>query len=571
MHADAAGLPAAQPLSAALPILNADLDDEIGTFEEFTHPDGVLLEPDTQYWIVISQTTPVADGLIGVDALSDFGDALPLVEGFDPHSEEEEEREFCRPPLDPGREVLCTPPADPGSEEGWSINIPALVYYWDNPDTPEDDDILLPELLPWQLFATGLNLSEEDRFVLRMSLVAPPVVTVQFGESDYTVDEGNSVSVEVELSSDPKSAITIPITTMGEGGATSADYSGVPQSVTFNRGETTKTVTFPTTQDTVDDDGESVKLAFGTMPHSGVSAVTPTETTVSITDDDDPEVTVMFGQATYTVDESDDTSTTGVTENTVEVALTLSADPERTVVIPIEATELDGATGADYSVPSSVTFNDGETSKSFVFTATHDTVDDDGERVRLSFGTLPDRVSPGTTEEVTLDITDDDPLVTVQFGQSSYTVAEGGTQTVTVTLSADPERTLIIYVETTLQGGATPADYSGVPSSVTFTSGQTSAPFSFTAFDDTVDDDDESVKLGFGTMPDARVSGGGEGRDHRQHHRRRRPHRHGAVRAGVLPPGRGGNGQRHRHPERRPRAHGDHPHHGHRPERRNFR
>ena len=41
----------------------------------------------------------------------------------------------------------------------------------------------------------------------------------------------------------------------------------------------------------------------------------------------------------------------------MEVTLTLSADPERTVVIPIETTELDGATGADYSVPSSVTFN----------------------------------------------------------------------------------------------------------------------------------------------------------------------------------------------------------------------
>ena len=341
-----------------------------------------------------------------------------------------------------------------------------------------------------------------------MSLVAPPVVTVQFGASDYTVDEGGSVSVDVELSSDPKSTITIPITAMGEGGATSADYS-VPTSVTFNRGETTKTVTFTPTQDTVDDDGESVKLAFGSMPHSGVSAVTPNETTVSITDDDDPEVTVMFGQATYTVDESDDTSTTGVTENTVEVTLTLSADPERTVVIPIETAELDGATGADYSVPSSVTFNAEETEKTITFTATHDTVDDDGERVRLSFGTPPDRVSAGTQDQTTVSITDDDdPAVTVMFGQSSYTVAEGATQSVTVTLSADPERTLIIYVETTLQGGATPADYSGVPSSVTFTSGQTSASFSFTAFDDTVDDDDESVKLGFGTMPDARVSGG---------------------------------------------------------------
>ena len=60
----------------------------------------------------------------------------------------------------------------------------------------------------------------------------------------------------------------------------------------------------------------------------------------------------------------------------------LSADPERTVAIPIEKTDQDGASSADYSgVPASVTFNSGDTSKSFTFTATADTLDDDGESV----------------------------------------------------------------------------------------------------------------------------------------------------------------------------------------------
>ena len=113
---------------------------------------------------------------------------------------------------------------------------------------------------------------------------------------------------------------------------------------------------------------------------------------VTITDDDVPSVTVSFGSAAYTVAESDDSDTTDVTENTVEVTVTLSADPERTVVIPIEKTN-QGATTADYSgVPQNVTFDSGDTSKSFTFTAAHDTVDDDGESVKLSFGaTLPDR------------------------------------------------------------------------------------------------------------------------------------------------------------------------------------
>ena len=76
--------------------------------------------------------------------------------------------------------------------------------------------------------------------------------------------------------------------------------------------------------------------------------------------------------------------------------------------------------------------------------------------------------------------------MTVSFGQSAYAVAEGGAQTVTVTLSADPERTVIISIEKTDQGGATAADYSGVPGSVTFTSGDTSRAFTFTAEADNV-------------------------------------------------------------------------------------
>ena len=284
---------------------------------------------------------------------------------------------------------------------------------------------------------------------------------------------------------------------MDQGNATFADYSGVPQSVTFNRGETTKTVTFMATQDAVDDDGESVKLVFGSMPHSGVSSVTPNETTVSITDDDDPFVTVQFGASDYTVAEG----------RTQTVTVGLDVDPERTVIIPIETMGEDGATSADYSVPASVTFNSGDTSKTITFTAVDDTVDDDDESVLLAFGTMPDeRVSPGTTDEVTLDITDDDdPFVTVQFGATGYTVAEGGTQTVTVSLNADPERTVVIPMETDHQGGATAADYSGVPSSVTFAAGDRSKSFTFMATDDTEDDDDESVKLSFGTMPDARI------------------------------------------------------------------
>ena len=408
-------------------------------------------------------------------------------------------------------------PVDQGSDDGWSVDFQALTYYYDDPDDPLDDppetcednsegDSIVPcerilALLPWRLLSHGLRLATPT--VLQMSVLVAPEVTVQFTEDSYTVAEGDTQAVTVELNGDPQRTITIPITTTDEGGATSADYS-TPSSVTFNAGETSKTFSFTATQDTVDDDDESVKLGFGTMPDVWVSVGTRDETTVSITDDDDPFVTVMYDQSSYTVAEG----------GTQTVTVTLSADPERTIIIPIEKTDQGGADSADYSgVPSSVTFNAGEMSKPFTISATQDTVDDDDESVLLEFGTMPDeRVSAGAIGEATVSITDDDdPFVTAMYGQSSYTVAEGGTQTVTVTLSADPERTIIIPIEKTDQGGADSADYSGVPSSVPFNAGEMSKPFTISATQDTVDDDDESVLLEFGTMPDARVSAGAIG------------------------------------------------------------
>ena len=353
----------------------------------------------------------------------------------------------------------------------------------------------------------------------------PTALTVQFGQAAYTAAEGSTVTVMVTLSGDPEMDLTIPISKANEGGATSADYSGVPNSVTFNSGDTEKTFVFTAETDSVDDDGESVKLEFGTLPTTPIAvtatAGTTDEATVTITDDDVPSVTVSFGAAAYTVAESDDTGTANATENEVEVTVTLSANPERTVVIPIEKANQGGATTADYSgVPSNVTFDTGETSKSFTFTAAHDTVDDDGESVKLSFGSsLPAGVSAGTPNETTVSITDDDvPSVTVSFGSAAYTVAESddtGTANatenaveVTVTLSANPERTVVIPIEKANQGGATTADYSGVPSNVTFDSGETSKSFTFTAAHDTVDDDGESVLLSFGATLPAGVSAG---------------------------------------------------------------
>ena len=369
-------------------------------------------------------------------------------------------------------------------------------------DTVDDDDEsvelsfgALPERVSGGTpSATTVEIIDDD----------DPTVRVSFAQSSYEVDEGGTVTVTVELDVDPERTVEIPITGTGTplDVTSPGDYSGVPSSITFNATDRSKTFNFAATQDTLDDDDESVELSFdlATLQQTDerVLAGAITETVVAIIDDDDPIVRVSFAQSSYEVDEG----------GTVTVTVELDADPERTVVIPISRTPRNGASGSDYSVPASVTFRAGEMSQDITFSATHDTLDDDDESVELSFGALPDRVLEGaTTETVVAIIDDDDPEVTVSFGESSYTAGEGSDVVVTVELSAEPERTVVIPISQT-RNGASLGDYSGVPSSITFHATETSKTFSFAATQDTEDDDDESVQLGFGSMPDARVSAG---------------------------------------------------------------
>ena len=369
-------------------------------------------------------------------------------------------------------------------------------------DSVDDDDESV--LLGFGTLPAGVSAGSPATATVNITDNDVPAVTVRYEQSSYTVGEGSSVVVKVILSADPERSVTVPISRTNQGGASNGDYSGVGAntSVTFNSGDTEESITFAATDDSVDDDDESVLLGFGTLP-TGVSAGTPSEATVNITDDDVPTVTVRYEQSIYTVAEG----------SSVVIKVILSADPERSVTVPISRTNQGGASNGDYSgvgANTSVTFNSGDTEESITFAATDDSVDDDDESVLLGFGTLPAGVSAGSPATATVNITDDDvPAVTVRYEQSSYTVAEGSSVVVKVILSADPERSVTVPISRTNQGGASNGDYSGVGAntSVTFNSGDTEESITFAATDDSVDDDDESVLLGFGTLP-AGVSAG---------------------------------------------------------------
>ena len=104
-------------------------------------------------------------------------------------------------------------------------------------------------------------------------------------------------------------------------------------------------------------------------------------------------------------------------------------------------------------------------------------------------------------------ILDDDPNVTVSYEQDSYEVAEGASSTIKIVLSEDPLRNVTVPITVTEQGGASSTDYTVVNASVEFQPGATSSTFTFTAVQDSDNDDDESVQLGFGDLPPGVTAG----------------------------------------------------------------
>ena len=278
-----------------------------------------------------------------------------------------------------------------------------------------------------------LNWADGDEVDVKLIETA----TASFDAATYTNTEGETFDVTVTLDEAfVETTVTVPVTVTANGGAVEADYSGIPEELTFAPGDTSKTFTVTVVDDTEDDDDESLTLSFGEENHIRPGGANESAT-ITLTDNDHPEVEVEFGASAYTVAE-------GASQS---ITVTLNADLERTLIIPIEATGQDGATAADHSgVPSSVTFNDGEMEKSFTFTATQDNIDDDNESVQLGFGTMPDpRISAGTRDEVTLSITDDDTAVLV-VSRASLTVGEGESSSYTVKLTTEPTASVTVTI-----------------------------------------------------------------------------------------------------------------------------
>ena len=317
---------------------------------------------------------------------------------------------------------------------------------------------------------------------------------VSFNETAYTVHEGSSVSVTVNVSPDSDRSLEIPVSVTNST-ADSDDYlvSGLTDGkLSFASGGSSASFTIEAVEDS-DSGAETIDLSFGNLPDR-VSEGTQSTAQVSI-EDPVAELEVSFDEAAYTVHEG----------SSVSVTVNVSPDSDRSLEIPVSVTN-STADSDDYSVSGltdeKLSFASGESSASFTIEAVEDS-DSGAETIDLSFGNLPDRVSEGT--QSTAQVTIEDPVaeLEVSFDEAAYTVHEGSSVSVTVNVSPASDRHLEVPVSVA-DGTAESSDYSvsGLTGGkLSFASGDRSKTFTISTVDDT-DRNDETVDLSFGQFPD---------------------------------------------------------------------
>ena len=225
-------------------------------------------------------------------------------------------------------------------------------------------------------------------------------------------------------------------------------------------------------------------------------------------------------------------------ETSATLAVTLSADPGRDVWIPLRVTA-DGADSSDFDFGTSLEngvlryapfrpsdgvhrFGDdhifpyvlfragGPLTQTFRVWAQDDRHHDPDEAIEIALGNLPARITG--TGSVRVSISDDDPAPAVTLSLRTYdspSSEDAGPARVCVRLDKNPQRRLVIALDVTRQGGATPADHSAVPAEVVFEDYQDDpyphsprcANIELWALEDTERDPNESITITITTTP----------------------------------------------------------------------
>ena len=320
---------------------------------------------------------------------------------------------------------------------------------------------------------------------------------------DQVAAEGNSpatttMTFTVTLSNPSDQIVTVDYAT-NDGTATTADgdYAVASGTVTFNPGQTAKTVDVTVNGDDTTEPDESLTLVLSNTSNANILDGPGLGT---ITNDDPiPDVSIA--------DQSITEGNAGTSTLTFNV--TLSHASSDTVSVDY-ATNDDTATTADgdyVAASGTVTFNPGQTTQTVDVTVNGDLTHESDETFTVDLSNASNAGVADASGQGT--ITNDDQVPDISIEDQSVTEGDAGTSTLTfnVTLSNPSDQTVTVDYTTTDDTATTAdGDYVAASGTVTFNPGQTTQTVDVTVNGDLTHESDETFTVDLSNASNAGVA-----------------------------------------------------------------
>ena len=327
--------------------------------------------------------------------------------------------------------------------------------------------------------ATGTITDDDDA----------PEVTLVLTPDSITEDGGKS-TVTATLDHPSSEETTVTVATAPVTPAVAGDYTLSDNLVlTIPAGDTDSTGEVTVTAVDNDVDAEDKEVTVSATATNAQGITNPQAVTLTITDDDAPELSI--GDAS--VDE-------GNAGESATLTFTMMLTPAATLPVTVEWATADGTAeaGTDYTAANgTLTFNTGEDTKTVTVTVTGDDTDEPNETLTVTLSNAPDATLGKATGTGTITDDDDAPTVTLVLTPASITEA-GGKSTVTATLDHPSSEVTTVTVTAAPVDPAVAGDYTlSTNTTLTIAAGETTSTgeVTITAVNNDVDAEDKEVTV----------------------------------------------------------------------------
>jgi len=300
--------------------------------------------------------------------------------------------------------------------------------------------------------------------------------SVAFAINSVTATEGGPLIFTVTKTGTAAGTITINYAT-ANGTAGVSDYTNTSGTLTFLAGETSKTISVPTTDDALVEGGETLTLTLSSA--SGGATISGPTGTGTIIDNDVPSFAIANASA--------------VAEGgSMTFTVTRGGGGSGTYTVNFASAAGTATSGTDFTPTSgTLTFLATDTTKTITVATTNDAIYEPAETVLMNLS-APSGGSIITMSQGSGIINDNDSPPSFAIGNASA-VSEGGTMSFAVVMTGGSSSSHSVNYASASGTAISGTDFTGTSGTLTFAPGETSKTINVASTEDAVFETAETV------------------------------------------------------------------------------